>query len=127
MVLMMPRLPLLLLATHTLLATCSNDQTDRIVYRSGELVLRDPATYMNEVVRSAQPHTYLGAEDLPLAWDWRSVDGLSYTTPIQNQHIPVRIKWMRKAAQRVFGWAVGCGSRLLVKPLWELSPPLPSF
>jgi len=85
MTLMMPRLPLLLLATAAVVT-----YADRIVYRSGELALRDPASYQNEVVRSARPHTYLGTEDLPTAWDWRSVDGLSYTTPIQNQHIPVR-------------------------------------
>lgn len=96
MTLMMPRLPLLVFATHALLATCSNDHADRILYRSGELALRDPASYMIEVVRSAAPHTYLSAEDLPQAWDWRSVDGLSYTTPIQNQHIPVRVKWEKQ-------------------------------
>lgn len=94
MMTMMPRprlllLPLLLSAT-TALATDSTDRADRIVYRAGELALRDPASYQTEFVRSARPHTYLTAEDLPSAWDWRSVDGLSYTTPIQNQHIPVR-------------------------------------
>jgi hypothetical protein len=78
---------LLLLATTALVTGA-----DHIVYRSGELALRGAASYQNEVVRTARPHTYLPASDLPSAWDWRSVDGLSYTTPIQNQHIPVRMK-----------------------------------
>lgn len=80
-----------------LLATTALVGADHIVYRSGELALRDPASYQNEVIRAARPHTYLSANDLPSEWDWRSVDGLSYTTPIQNQHIPVRIKGMTDA------------------------------
>lgn len=34
------------------------------------------------------PHSYLGAEDLPKAFDWRNVDGVSYVTKMLNQHIP---------------------------------------
>ena len=69
------------------LATARDHDAD-VVYRQGELALRDPASYPHEVVLSARPHTYLPAEALPAAWDWRAVDGKSYTTGIQNQHEP---------------------------------------
>lgn len=41
-----------------------------------------------EHVKNPLPHSYLGAEDLPKAFDWRNVDGVSYVTKMLNQHIP---------------------------------------
>ena len=46
------------------------------------------AAEVGEVVLSPRPHEYLGATDVPDAWDWRNVNGRSLTTGIQNQHIP---------------------------------------
>jgi len=56
-------------------------------YKS-ELVLQDERE-VGEVVRSARPHTYLKANDLPENFDWRNVNGRSYVTTDLNQHIPV--------------------------------------
>lgn len=33
-------------------------------------------------------HPYLKDEDVPEAWDWRNVNGVSYVTKMLNQHIP---------------------------------------
>jgi len=41
-----------------------------------------------ENYHSPLPHTYIREEDLPDNWDWRNVDGESYTTHSLNQHIP---------------------------------------
>jgi cathepsin X len=34
------------------------------------------------------PHTYIDPEDLPTAFNWGNVDGVSYLTHSLNQHIP---------------------------------------
>jgi len=41
-----------------------------------------------ENYHSPLPYTYISADDLPDNWDWRNVDGKSYTTHALNQHIP---------------------------------------
>ena len=63
------------------------------------LCLGATATYRSEfrpvaghfekgLVSSALPHTYTDFSALPQAWDWRSVNGTTYTTRTLNQHIP---------------------------------------
>mmetsp|Transcript_26623 Transcript_26623/g.50450 ORF Transcript_26623/g.50450 Transcript_26623/m.50450 type:complete len:605 (+) Transcript_26623:2096-3910(+) len=41
-----------------------------------------------EHVTSPLPHTYLTADDLPAAFDWRNVNGTNFVTWDKNQHIP---------------------------------------
>jgi cathepsin X len=53
-----------------------------------ELVLQDPKL-LGEVIRTPKPHTYIKSEDLPENFDWRDVNGRSFVTSDQNQHIPV--------------------------------------
>ena len=37
--------------------------------------------------RVYEHHAY-NDDELPLAWDWRDVDGVNYVSPDRNQHIP---------------------------------------
>ena len=50
----------------------------------------EKAEFSNGVGRITEPlpHTYLKAEDLPSAFDWRDVNGTDFTTWNKNQHIP---------------------------------------
>jgi cathepsin X len=57
-----------------------------IAYRS-ELKAMPRMVY--SVIREPLPHTYLGHDDLPDAWDWRSVNGTNFCSKDLNQHIPV--------------------------------------
>jgi len=38
---------------------------------------------------TAEPHTYLNPEALPMDFSWADVNGTNYMTTIRNQHIPV--------------------------------------
>ena len=52
-------------------------------YRN-EIIEQDPAV-IGEAVKTARPHTYINAEDLPVSWDYRP---LGLLTTDLNQHIP---------------------------------------
>jgi len=41
-----------------------------------------------EHVTEPRPHELIQVGDLPESWDWRQVDGVNYSTPPRNQHIP---------------------------------------
>lgn len=41
-----------------------------------------------ELVKSALPHTYLTQQDIPAAWNWGDVNGVSFLTRALNQHVP---------------------------------------
>eukprot|EP01026_Neomeris_dumetosa_P054483 TRINITY_DN4901_c0_g2_i1.p1 TRINITY_DN4901_c0_g2~~TRINITY_DN4901_c0_g2_i1.p1 ORF type:complete len:331 (+),score=35.01 TRINITY_DN4901_c0_g2_i1:83-1075(+) len=42
-----------------------------------------------DVIESPLPHEYLTMEEIPESFNWCDVDGVSYCSPIRNQHIPV--------------------------------------
>mmetsp|Transcript_15955 Transcript_15955/g.40034 ORF Transcript_15955/g.40034 Transcript_15955/m.40034 type:complete len:376 (+) Transcript_15955:136-1263(+) len=55
--------------------------------RHNEYVVLEGHT-LRENFHSPLPYTYIKEEDLPDNWDWRNIDGKSYTTHALNQHIP---------------------------------------
>eukprot|EP00529_Nitzschia_sp_RCC80_P020924 CAMPEP_0113462020 /NCGR_PEP_ID=MMETSP0014_2-20120614/11861_1 /TAXON_ID=2857 /ORGANISM="Nitzschia sp." /LENGTH=401 /DNA_ID=CAMNT_0000353839 /DNA_START=79 /DNA_END=1284 /DNA_ORIENTATION=+ /assembly_acc=CAM_ASM_000159 len=55
--------------------------------RRNEYVVLEGHT-VREQYHSPLPYTYIQKDDLPDNFDWRSVDGVSYTTHSLNQHIP---------------------------------------
>jgi len=101
----MPRLSLPVALVAILLAPAAFSHTE---------LYTPPGHTRPSSVHSPQPHLELGKDELPLAFDWRNVDGVNYCTPTLNQHIPVycgscwahatlsalsdRIKIARKAA-----------------------------
>lgn len=52
-----------------------------------EIAIREDAVH-NSFIQSPLPHTYIGADELPDAFNWGDVDGKSYLTKSLNQHIP---------------------------------------
>lgn len=41
-----------------------------------------------EYITEPTPAETIKTEDLPVAWDWRNVDGVNYMSWSVNQHIP---------------------------------------
>eukprot|EP00934_Nitzschia_sp_Nitz4_P004689 Nitzschia sp. Nitz4//scaffold64_size103689//72392//73557//NITZ4_004443-RA/size103689-snap-gene-0.119-mRNA-1//1//CDS//3329556151//4679//frame0 len=54
--------------------------------RFNEIKIREDAVHNS--YENPLPHTYVGAEDLPDAFTWADIDGVSYLTHSLNQHIP---------------------------------------
>jgi len=65
----------------------NNDKGDSPEKRHNEYVVLEEHT-KRENYHSPLPHTYIEEDDLPADWDWRNVDGQSFTTHALNQHIP---------------------------------------
>lgn len=51
-----------------------------MMYRAG-----GPKTLKFPPSRPGKPEDHIAAEELPLAFDWRNVDGVNYVSPIRNQ------------------------------------------
>lgn len=47
-----------------------------------------PGHTVFERYHSPLPHTYVEPHELPKAFSWHNVDGISYLTKSLNQHIP---------------------------------------
>jgi len=62
-----------------------DDQSAKGKYFKGSAIKSGVKT---SVVKSALPHTYIKAADLPDSYDPRNIDGVDYTTILRNQHIP---------------------------------------
>jgi len=62
------------------------DVEDRLPLFGGRLA-NDWEAYPENII-SPLPHTYLTADDLPTAWDWRNVNNTNFVTWDKNQHIP---------------------------------------
>ena len=41
--------------------------------------------HIHLIIRPGKPEDHIAAEELPLAFDWRNVDGVNYVSPIRNQ------------------------------------------
>lgn len=67
--------------------TTSDDVSDADSKRHNEYVVLEGHT-QRENYNSPLPYTYIEEDDLPDNWDWRNVNGNSYTTHSMNQHIP---------------------------------------
>jgi len=65
-------------------STASDDSSPK---RHNEYVVLDEE-HQRENYNSPLPYTYIKDEDLPDNWDWRNIDGQSFTTHALNQHIP---------------------------------------
>lgn len=67
--------------------TSGNEENDTNDRYPNELVYLKGHTVVNHY-HSPLPHTYIGEEDLPLAFSWDRVNGTNYLTRSLNQHIP---------------------------------------
>uniref|UniRef100_A0A7S1FPZ0 Peptidase C1A papain C-terminal domain-containing protein n=1 Tax=Corethron hystrix TaxID=216773 RepID=A0A7S1FPZ0_9STRA len=75
--------PLCLLSSLSRAAIAADDLSRPRTFRKkmpGHTKLQDHS--------SPLPHTYVGADELPAAFNWRDVDGVSYVTKSLNQHLP---------------------------------------
>ena len=41
-----------------------------------------------QIIKSPLPHTYVNFYELPKSYDPRDINGIDYTTELQNQHVP---------------------------------------
>ena len=43
---------------------------------------------IKSIITTPEPYTYLTNDDLPFAWDWRSVNNTNYCSKVLNQKNP---------------------------------------